>query len=77
MGICFWVLVASNIMLIVFAANGTRLAQKAQERAEVAQKSAAEIHAVSIDLFERLQKVRVEKYELECELEKLKQRSNG
>lgn len=77
MTICFWVLVASNVMLIVLAVNGTRLAQKAQEQAKEAQKSAAEIHAVAIDLFESLQKARGENYELKCKLEELKKSSNG
>lgn len=77
MDICFWVLIASNIMLFVIAVNGTRLAQKAQKSAKESQKSNVEVFAVCIDLFERLQKVRLENYELKRELEELKQSSNG
>lgn len=50
MTICFWVLVATNVLLAVLAINGTRLAENAHKMAEKAQKTTEEAMARCIKL---------------------------
>lgn len=78
MDVCFWVLVATNVLFAVFAMNGTRLAENAHKTAEKAQKITEEAMAqctkkvgLSLELYKQVEELKIENAMLQSQVQAL------
>lgn len=78
MTICFWVLVATNVLFAILAMNGTRLADNAHKTAEKAQKLTEEAMArciklvgLNLELYKQVEELKIENTLLQSQVQAL------
>lgn len=78
MTICFWVLVATNVLFAVLAINGTRLADNAHKAAEKAQKLTEEsmvqctkLVGLNLELYKQVEELKIENTMLQSQVQAL------
>lgn len=78
MDVCFWVLVACNVLFAILAMNGTRLADNAHKTAEKAQKTTEEAMArctklvgLNLELYKQVEELKIENTMLQSQVQAL------